>query len=152
MSETVKQRSRYDCVPAVAAMITGFSQEAFELFIKDIVQTLVPAPSNPYFKGLEAYPEKGYTMQDLKLYLLALGYNVGFCMEVTPEVPVDHVLPCLADEPFKLDVTLRGKQAILVDSVNKHLAYWDGSEVHDPAREPKEFRLSLIVSVLKQAD
>lgn len=150
MSETVKQRSRYDCVPAVAAMITGFPQESFELFIKDIVQSLMPAPSNPYFKGMVAYPEKGYTLQDLKLYLLALGYNVGFFTEIAPAVPVEDVLPSVSLQPIKLEVDLKGKHSILVDCVNNHLAYWDGHEVHDPAREARPFLLTLIISVHKR--
>jgi hypothetical protein len=116
--KTVKQPpgSRV-CCAAVAAMAVG---QSLDYAWAQMAQTNWEGDNQPYFK-----------MRALLTFLGKRGIMVGMFFTVT-EGKLD------ADETFRVDVSLRGMQAILaVPSPTQpgeweHFVFWDGQNVRDP--------------------
>ena len=145
----IKQRHRFDCVPAVAAMITGRPIEEFDQFFvkfEDLRQVLNTDAPVEYFKP-EVETQPGYTLTELKLYLLALGFSTGFSLEVEPSMPVLVVLQeGRATEKVQVQVNFN-RPAILLDCEHRHMGFWTGDTFFDPGRNGDEFVLHRIIPI-----
>ena len=147
MRTEVKQRHRFDCVPAVAAMITGRPIEEFDQFFAEftsLVASLNTKLQAGYFKApTEAQP--GHTLLDLKLYLLAVGFSTGLMLEVEPGL---QALTVLGDGQTTVEVCgPLNLPAILLDYEHRHMGFWTGDTFFDPGRTGNEFILNKIIPI-----